>query len=195
MRHTNPFYVLKAVLRMQENELKEALAKWKGSFFFPSDTGPWVEYYGNGPASAQVQSLRVDDSGNVTIDVRDDRGISFEISPEDLYPGAACTILENMPEPFREGEQVRWKDPEADEYGVMKEAALARVFSVMDASNQEEILIVFNKGGITSAEVPFWELERLEAEERTPAELLPAALVKALSEVYEERLRETGRND
>ena len=52
-----------------------------------------VEYYGNGPASATVHSVRIKD-GNPVVTVFDNyNGGTFDLYAEDLYPGQLIGIL------------------------------------------------------------------------------------------------------
>lgn len=60
---------------------------------------PSVEYYseGSGPASADVKSIRLAGSDSVIIEVYDsDNGGTFELTPEDLYPGSLLAIIDMM---------------------------------------------------------------------------------------------------
>lgn len=63
------------------------------SIILSPDNPVAVEYYGNGPESATVHSIRIKD-GKPVITVFDDvNGGTFDIEAEDLYPGQLIGIL------------------------------------------------------------------------------------------------------
>lgn len=84
--------LIDAVKNIEKQQVCAAIGE--GCSVVLSTENPWqVEYYGFGPASATVHSVRIQD-GNPIVTVFDKyNGGTFDLNAEELYPGQLIGIL------------------------------------------------------------------------------------------------------
>ncbi len=143
MRYTDYSKQLEAIKASEKKKLIDAVRQHQGYYEFDDDNPTSVEFYGgNGPASAAVQRLVLDEDGTLSIEVCDGNDEVFDISPDDLYPGSASGIIANMDEPFRVGDKVRWNDPAIGDCPEEDRKAYAeRVYTIWKVVSQDDIWI------------------------------------------------------
>lgn len=91
MQHINIQPLIDAVKVIEKEEAIRILKENGGHIRVKKNTCPYAEFYGgNGPSSALIKEIGLSkDEKDVIITVWDDiDGGTFELKPEDLYPGS-----------------------------------------------------------------------------------------------------------
>jgi len=97
MKHINIEPLIQAVKNIELQEVRNLL-RTNGSKKTDNQEPVSVEFYGgNGPTSGLVKSVSLNEKEEVTVEVWDDTfGGTFEITPEDIYPGQLLGIFDSL---------------------------------------------------------------------------------------------------
>lgn len=100
MKHIDIKPLIDAVKNIEFQQMRDTLKSYfKRKYAFDPDCPPAVEFYGgNGPASADVKEIRLSDDGKtIIVEVWDNAyGGTFEIKPDDIYPGHLVGLIDFM---------------------------------------------------------------------------------------------------
>lgn len=99
MNHIDIKPLIDAVKNIESQQMQAVLKSCGGKHAFDPNCPPAVEFYGgNGPASADVKEIRLSDDGKtIIVEVWDNAyGGTFEITPDDIYPGHLVGLIDFM---------------------------------------------------------------------------------------------------
>lgn len=99
MNHIDIKPLIDAVKDIESQQMQAVLKSCEGKHAFDHNRPPAVEFYGgNGPASADVKEIRLSDDGKtIIVEVWDNAyGGTFEITPDDIYPGHLVGLIDFM---------------------------------------------------------------------------------------------------
>lgn len=97
MKHLNIEPLIEAVKNIELQQVKNLLQSDKVKTISPINPVSVEFYGGNGPASALVKSVSLNEKEEVVVEVWDEYfGGSFDITPEDIYPGQLLGIFDSL---------------------------------------------------------------------------------------------------
>lgn len=99
MNHIDIKPLIDAVKNIESQQMQAVLKSYGRKHAFDPNCPPAVEFYGgNGPASADVKEIRLSDDGKtIIVEVWDNvYGGTFEITPDDIYPGHLVGLIDFM---------------------------------------------------------------------------------------------------
>lgn len=96
MYYTDTTELVTAVKNIEKNELKRVVRKFGGSYTFPEDQRPLVELYSNGPTSAEIASVRIDDESDLVM--LDAPELGAEVASCVVYAGHLFRITQRISE-------------------------------------------------------------------------------------------------
>ena len=85
MYYTNVTELCTAVQNIERKDLARILKRFNGQYDFNEQNGPVLELYSNGPCSAEVQSVRITESGTIRIKLA--QPVNGEVDSSYVYPG------------------------------------------------------------------------------------------------------------
>ena len=99
MKHIDIKPLIDAVKNIEVQQMLDALRAYGRKCVFNPENPPVIEFYGgNGPASTDVKDVRLSaDKKTIIVEVWDNVcGGTFELAPEDIYPGHLIGIIDFM---------------------------------------------------------------------------------------------------